>query len=235
MSISAPRMTVRTHVPWPLRISAIVAVLAVVIAGGFWLYESGKAFAGFGKNLKDEVATLTVENQRLRQDNARLAAAESAAQGRLNIETSTQSQLGNQIRNLELENAKLKDDVAFFDNLSANTPSGEVAIKRLQVNAEDMPGQMHYRMLITQGGGTDHAFMGDLQMIVTLQQGGKAAMMNLPDPSVPGDARAFQVSFRFFKRLEGTFRIPQGATVKQVEARVLEHGIVRSQETVAVN
>ena len=60
-------------------------------------------------------------------------------------------------------------------------------------------------------------------------------MMNLPDASVPGDVKAYQVSFRFFKRLEGTFKLPPGDIVKQVEARLLEHGIVRSQDTVAVD
>jgi hypothetical protein len=60
-------------------------------------------------------------------------------------------------------------------------------------------------------------------------------MINLPDPNVPGDAKAYQLSFRFFKRLEGTFKVPAGAVVKQVEARLLEHGIVRSQQTVAVD
>ena len=54
MSISAPRMTVRTHVPWPVRIGVAVVVLAVVVLGGFWLYESGKSFAGFGRNLNDD-------------------------------------------------------------------------------------------------------------------------------------------------------------------------------------
>jgi hypothetical protein len=235
MSISAPRMTVRTHVPWPMRIGILAVVLALVSLGGFWLYQTGKSFAGFGRNLNEEVVTLRQDNVALRAENARLSAAAGAAQARLDIETSTQAQLGNQIRDLAMENAKLKDDVAFFDNLSANSPTGGVAIKRLVVTKDASAGQIDYRMLITQGGSNDHAFSGDLQLTVTLQQQGKAAMINLPDPNVPGDAKAYQLSFRFFKRLEGTFKVPAGAVVKQVEARLLEHGIVRSQQTVAVD
>jgi hypothetical protein len=235
MSISAPRMTVRTHVPWPVRIGIGAVVLALVAFGGFWLYESGKSFAGFGRNLNDEVASLKRDNDSLRLDNAKLAVDAGAAKARLDIETSTQAQLGNQIRDLELENAKLKDDVAFFDNLSANTQTGGVAIKRFEVQKDSVADQMRYRMLLTEGVSNDHAFSGDLQLIVTLQHEGKAVMMNLPDASMPGDAKAYQVSFRFFKRLEGTFKLPPGDTVKQVEARLLEHGIVRSQDTVAVD
>ncbi len=228
-------MTVRTHVPWPLRFGIGALVVAVAALGGFWLYETGKSFAGFGRNLNEEVAQLKQDNATLRADNGRLSAAASAAQARLDIETSTQAQLGKQIRDLELQNAKLKDDVAFFDNLSANTPTAGAAIKRLVVTKDPDSTQLTYRMLLTDGGSNDHGFSGDLQLTVTLQQGGKAAMMNLPDPAVPGDARAYQVSFRFFKRLEGTFKVPAGTSVKQVEARLLEHGIVRSQQTVAVD
>ncbi len=229
-------MTVKTHVPWPLRIAALAIGVILVTSGGYWLYQSGKSFAGFGKNLKDEVARLETENTQLQADNKRLTARADAAEGRLFIETSTQAQLGQQIRSLEMENAKLKDDVAFFDNLStAQAPTAEVSIKRFLVQPDEVVGQLHYRMLVTQGGSADHAFAGELQLILTLQRQGKTAIMNLPDPAVPAEVRAFQVNFRFFKRLEGTFAVPPGAVVTQVQARILEHGIVRSQQSVAVN
>ncbi len=235
MSISAPRMTVKTHVPWPLRIAVGIVVLALAFALGLFLYESGKDFAGFGRPLKDEVVRLRAENSELREESTRLKDAATAAQSRLEIEKSTQAELGTQIRSLELENAKLKDDAAFFENLSSSTPQAGVAIKRLEVRPDAVPGQFHYRILVTQGGGAEHEFTGDLQLLVTLQEGGKAAMMNLPDPSAASDPKAFQISFRFFKRLEGTFKAPAGAVVKQVEARILERGAVRSQQSVAVS
>ena len=235
MSISAPRMTVKTHVPWPLRIGAGLVVLALAAALGLFLYQSGKDFAGFGRGLKDEVVRLRAENVELREEMGRLREAASAAQSRLDIEKSAQSELGVQIRSLELENAKLKDDAAFFENLSSSAPAAGVAIKRLEVQPDTVPEQFHYRILITQGGGADHEFNGDLQLLVTLQEGGKTAMMNLPDQSAGSDPKAFQISFRFFKRLEGTFKAPTGAVVKQVEARILERGAVRSQQSVAVS
>jgi hypothetical protein len=235
LSISAPRMTVRTHVPWPVRAGALMVILAISAALGMWLYEEGKRFAGFGEDLRSEVSRLKGENAALAADRDRLAAAASSAESRLNIERSAQETLGNQIRSLELDNAKLKDDVAFFENLSASGPVDGLAIKRLQVEKDTIPHQMHYRLLVIQGGHVDHDFNGDLQLIVTLQQGGKAVIMNFPDGSPGTDAKAFQVSFRFFKRIEGTFRVPAGASVSQFEARVLEKGAVRAQRSVTVS
>jgi hypothetical protein len=235
LSISAPRMTVRRHIPWSLKAAAGVLILAVSVVLGMWIYQEGKSFAGFGEDLRSEVHRLRDQNAALAVEKDRLAAAASSAESRLNIERSSQETLGNQIKSLELDNAKLKDDVAFFENLSASGPVDGLAIKRLQIEKDSVPQQMHYRLLVIQGGHVDHDFNGELQLIVTLQQGGKAVIMNFPDATPGTDAKAFQVNFRFFKRIEGNFRVPPGASVKQFEARVLEKGTVRAQRAVTVS
>jgi len=235
LSISAPRVTVKTHIGWRMKSLLLVVLVAVAAVSGTWLYEAGARVAGFGENFRSEVAQLRENNKTLKAQNEQLAAAASAAESRLDIERSTQAQLGNQIMALERENAKLKDDAAFFENLSSVGPATGLAIKRLQVEKDAVPGQMHYRMLITQGGKFDHDFVGEFQLIVTLQQQGKTVIMNLPNGSPGTDGNAFQMSFRFFKRVEGDFQIPPGASVKQVQARILAKGVVRAQQTVMLD
>ncbi|HLT02619.1 MAG TPA: hypothetical protein VK001_10580, partial [Geminicoccaceae bacterium] len=39
-SVSATRMTVRRHVPWPLRLASLAFVAAIGAAGGMWLWSS---------------------------------------------------------------------------------------------------------------------------------------------------------------------------------------------------
>ncbi len=225
-------MTVRSHQPWPLRVLVLIAAAVVVFAAGYWIYEQGRSFGGFGKDLHAELARLREQNAALSVEHDRLEKGEADALSRLNIEQSAQQQLGNQIRSLELENARLKDDVAFFENLSANGPQNGLEIKRLQVGNDLIPQQMRYRLLVTQGGKNDHDFNGQLQLLVTLQHDGKTDIMNLPDGAAGAASKPFQVNFRYFERIEGTFTIPPGATVKQVEARILEKGAVRAQQTV---
>ena len=235
LSVSAPRVTVKTYVGWPLKLFLVVAIAALAAVLGIWLYEAGAHVAGFGEDFRSEVGHLREENRALKAQTESLAAAASAAESRLDIERSAQAQLGVQIMALERENAKLKDDAAFFENLSSATPATGLAIRRFQVERDAVPDQIHYRMLITQGGKFDHDFSGEFQLIVTLQQQGKTVMMNLPNSSPGTDSSAFQVSFHFFKRIEGDFQIPPGASVKQVQARILVKGVVRAQQTVTLD
>lgn len=235
LSISAQRVTVRNHIPWRVRIAILALILAASAIAGIWLFQQGKRFAGFGEDLRGEVQRLKTENEALVAERDTLTAAAASAESRLKIERSAQETLANQVKSLELDNAKLKDDVGFFESLSASGPLNGLAMKRLQVEKDSIPQQMRYRLLVIQGGPINHDFNGDLQLIITLQQGGKAVMMNLPDSSPGTDAKAFQVSFRFFKRIEGTFQVPPGAVVKQFEARVLEKGVVRVQGAIPVS
>ena len=235
LSISAPRMTVRRHVPWTMRAAFVLVLVGAFLLGGKWVYHLGRDFAGFGEDLHGEVTRLEAENAALRAERDRLTQSEGAAQSRLTIERSAQEQLGKQIKSLEIENAKLKDDVSFFENLSANGPVGGLSIKRMRVERDVVPEQMRYRILVTQGGKIDHDFSGELQLLVTLQEEGKAVIINLPGAASDADAKTFLVNFRLFERLEGTFHVPPGALVKQVEARILEKGTVRAQQTVMVS
>lgn len=228
-------MTVQRHVSWPVRVVFVLVLVGTFLIGGKWVYELGRDFAGFGEDLHAEVTRLRGENESLRSERESLTKSEIAAQSRLSIERSTQDQLGKQIKSLEIENAKLKDDISFFENLSASGPLTGLAIKRMVVERDVLPGQFHYRILVTQGGKIDHDFNGDLQLLVSLQHEGKTVIMNLPGDAPNAGAKSFLVNFRFFERLEGTFQIPTGAVVKQVEARILEKGTVRAQQTVMVS
>lgn len=242
LSISAPRMTIKTHIPWPLRALAAIVVLGISVALGLWAYDMGKRFTGLGLDLKAEVEQLREQVQALTAERDRLAASSNNGDSRLNLERAMQEQLASQIKSLEMENGKLKDDLAFFENLSggAAAPAG-VSIKRFQVEPDTVPGQMRYRILLVQGGRSNKDFAGNLQLVLTLQQGGKAVMMTLPKPATAGsgpesetDLNPYQISFRFYKRIEGTFSIPADATLKQVQARILEHGAIRAQQMIVM-
>jgi hypothetical protein len=229
-SVSAPRMTVRTHVPWPLRVGAWVLLLGVSAALGLWIYDAGRRFAGLGSDspelirLRGELATVTADRDRLQ-------AAANATESRLGIERSTQQQLVNQVRSLEVDNARIQEDLAFFESLSTKGETTGLAIKRMVVERDEVPGHMRYKILVTQGGKQTRDFTGSLQLILTLQQGNKAVIINLPDNDPKADAKAFKLGFRRYQRLEGNLVIPEGAVLKQVQARILENGQVRKQQS----
>ena len=68
LSISAPRMIVRSHLPWPLRWIVFALMLGFSAAIGLWAFEFGKDIAGLDRNAKAELAELRIEVAKLRSE-----------------------------------------------------------------------------------------------------------------------------------------------------------------------
>jgi hypothetical protein len=220
--ISAPKMTVRTHVAWYWRWLGMVAALAVSLVIAAWLYDAGRRFAGFDRSeTEQELAQLRATVAKLEQETRRLRAIADASESRLKIEQSAQAQLGSQVKSLEDQNTRLKEDLAFFENL---TPAADkLSIHRFKVEPDALPGEYRYRLLVLQGGRRDREFQGSLQLVVSLQENGRDGMIIVPDQASATDS-AYRLGFKYFQRVEGTFRVPPKAKVVSVQARVLERG-----------
>ena len=66
LSISAPRMSVRRHLPWPLRWAVLALALGFSAALALWAFEAGKSIAGLDRRSAEELEQLRVEVVRLR-------------------------------------------------------------------------------------------------------------------------------------------------------------------------
>ena len=220
--ISAPKMTVRTHVAWYWRWLGMVATLALSLVIAAWLYDAGRRFAGFDRSeVEQELAQLRESVIRLEAEAKRLRSIADASESRLKIEQSAQAQLSAQVRTLEEQNTRLKEDLAFFENL---TPAGDkLSIHRFKVEADAIPGEYRYRLLVLQGGRRDREFNGSLQLVIGVRENGRDGMIILPDQASAGNP-AYRLQFKYFQRVEGTFKVPPKAKVVTVQARVMEQG-----------
>lgn len=230
--ISAPRVAVRTHLPWHWRVLTLVVILAVSLALAGWVYDAGRRFSGFDRSESEqELKDLRSKSAKLELELSQLRSLADASESKLQIELTTQQQLTRTTKALEEENARLKEDLSVFENLAqAEGPEGSLSINRLRVEA-DMADQYRYRMLVAlQSGKKDREFNGRLQLAVALQQDGKPVMMILP-AAEGAAAKSFELKFKHFRRLEGTFKIPVGARLKSVEVRLLQDGVVKASKT----
>jgi hypothetical protein len=221
--ISAPRMMVRTQLAWYWRWLVVIMIAACSYAIGTWAYDAGRRFAGFDRSeLEDELKRLRSSVSRLQAEAGRLRATSDAGESKLKMEQSAQAQLASQVKLLVEENTRLKEDLAFFENLA---PSGErLTIHRFTVHPEALPGEYRYRMLVTVGGARkERQFQGSIQLVVNVQTQGRNAMLLIPEDS-RADVAAFNLNFKYFQRVEGTFRVPEKVKVQSVQARVLEQG-----------
>ena len=166
--------------------------------------------------------------EKLQLERDRLSATVNAAESQLNIERSAQKQLVIQVKALESANVKLKEDLAFFESLlPADASAQGVSIRRLKAEAV-APNQLRYQLLIMQGGKGQGQFNGNLQLAVSVVQGGKNVMMNYPD-NAAGSADKFKLAFKHYQRVEGVLTLPDGVSMKSVQARVLNNGQIRTQ------
>lgn len=234
--ISAPRVAVRTHVPWYWRALSVIVLAAISLALAGWIYDAGRRFAGFEQSLStQEIESMRERLARLEGELEAARKVANSSESRLRIESTTQEMLSSQIKALEEENTRLKADLAMFENL-AGSQTGEsgLAISRLQVVPEGNGGQYRYRLLLAQTGDKkDKEFKGLIQFVATVQRGKETAMMQIPAAGDPGAAQ-YQISFRYFRRLEGSFSVAPGTQVRRVEARLVQDGAVRASQSVTL-
>lgn len=234
--ISAPKMTVRTHVAWYWRWLGMLVFLSFSLALAAWMYDAGRRFAGFDRSeLENNFARLRESMSRLEGEAARLRSIANASESRLKIEQTAQVQLAAQVKTLEEENNRLKEDLAFFENLVPTERRGDkVSIHRFKVERDVLPGEYRYRLLVLQGGRLDREFHGSLQLVVEMQQDGRDATIIIPESSEAGGT-AFKLNFKYFRRVEGTFRVPAGARVRTIQARILENGSNEARTSQNIN
>jgi hypothetical protein len=209
-----------------------VVLLALALALAGWIYDAGRGFAGFDSGESEhKLSELRVRVGQLEEEAARLNLLASASESKLQIERTAQQELGDQIKRLEADNARLREDVAVFEHLVAETKTPGIGIERLQVERGDAPDSYRYRMLlIAPSLPKDKEFLGGLQLAVTLMSNGKAVILTIPqvgEGNVP-------VAFKHFRRVEGMFQVPAEAVAKLVEARLFQNGILVATQRVSL-
>lgn len=233
--ITAAQVAVRTHVPWYWRATAVVGIVALALALAAWVYDSGRRFAGYDRSASDaEIRTLREKVAQFEDETARLRAIANASDSNLQIERTTRDQLSRQVKNLEEENTRLKENLAVFDNLAKGGSKGEsLNVSRLRVEPDGVPGHYRYRLLLSrQGEQAGEEFRGSLQFYLTvLQAAGDSAMIILPRPDDP-EAGRFAVNFRSFRTIEGRFQIAPEARIKRVEVRLVQGNAVKASQSI---
>jgi hypothetical protein len=233
--ISAPRVAVRTHVPWYWRALSVILLSAASLALAGWIYDAGRQFAGFDRGISDQ--ELAAMRERVATLEAELESAQKIAnssESRLRIESTSLERLAKQISALEEENSRLKADLATFESLAGGqTGNSGLAISRLQILPAGA-GQYRYSLLLAHTGDKkDKEFNGMIQLAAIVQRGKETVMIQIPAANDPATSQ-YRVSFRHFRRLEGSFMVPGDALIKRVEARLLQDGVVKASQSVSL-
>ncbi|MDE2594877.1 MAG: hypothetical protein KGL57_11625 [Burkholderiales bacterium] len=227
LSISAPRMAVRSHLPWPLRWALAALMLGFSAALALWAFEVGRGIAGLPQlthQANQTVELLQTQLSEVRADRDRAQSIANTADSLLKTERVTQQKLAEQVKQLEASNQTLKDDLGFFERLLPATGEG-ISVRALQIEMADA-GQARYQLLVMQQGGrVQPEFRGHFELTANGLLDGRPWT-----ESTPLVKQALQ--FKQYQRVDGILPVPPKVQLKQVFVRVLDdRGVLRASQT----
>lgn len=233
--IAAPRLSVRPHIAWYLRWSMMLPFVLAALGLVWFAYNSGMEFAGFHRGqTQQELSMLREKLARLTDENSQLGKKVAQFEQQIQMEQGHSEEIARQMKNLNDENMRLKDDLNFFQNLTAeNGKEGELAIHRLRLERDKMPGEYRVRMLLAQSGQRAKEFIGSYQIIATIVQNGHKTTQLFP--SGESGHEQFQLNFKYYVRLEQSLKLPQDAQLLNIQVRLFEHGVSEPKARLSVN
>lgn len=215
--IGAPRVVVRRHMPWQLLLLVVFFALGL-IGSLIWIVHSG--LWGSEGQLAELRAQL-----RLQQDELlALRSTVGTGQNAVSMERAAQQQLLARIRDLEGENASLKEEMLVFERLVPGAGQAQgIRIESFRVFREG--ARYRYRLLFAfQSAQRGDLFHGRFQVVVRYQVDGREQQLLLPSKLAEAE-----VEVRHFLRREGVFELPPGGVPGLIEVRVLQGDTLKAK------
>jgi hypothetical protein len=231
LTISAPRMAVRSALPWPFRWAVLAIVFGFCAAIGLWAFEFGKDIAGLERGSKEELARLRAEVQTFKTSLDKVKEERDQAQSIANTagtlvttEKASYERLAAQVKQLEADNASLRDDLGFFEKLIPAAAGDGVAIRGLQAELKE-GATIKWQVLVIQASRNAAEFNGRLELTFSGVQNGKPWTGVLPTGPMA-------VKIKQYGRVEGTFEVPAQVVVKGVQAKVMDGPALRATQSI---
>jgi hypothetical protein len=230
LTISAPRMSVRSAMPWPLRWAVAAIMLGFCAAIALWAFEFGRDIAGLDHDakqellkLRSEMAGIHAELDKAQEERDKAQSIANTAGTLVTAGKASEDKLMEQVKQLQAENQSLRNDLGFFEKLIPTSGVEGVTIRGLQ--AELLNGKdIKWQVLVIQASKNASEFNGVLELTFSGVLNGKPWSSTLP---TGGQA----LKIKQYGRLEGVFEVPAQVQVKGVQAKVLEGSAVRATQS----
>lgn len=231
LTVSAPRVSVRSALPWPVRWIVFAIVFGFCAAIALWAFEFGKDIAGLDRGTKAQLLQARSELVALRQDLAALQTAQNEAQSVANTAETLRSaerasfeKLTALNKQLEATNQSLRDDLGFFEQLIPAVAGDGLSIRSLQAERLN-DRELRWQVLLVQSTRNATEFEGHLVMSFTGLQDGKPWAATLP-------ANGQLIKLKQYGRIEGVVELPTQAVVKGMTAKVMVGSVVKVVQSI---
>jgi len=223
--ISAPRMAVRTHLPWWGRAVVVITLVGMIVGMWWWGFDFGQIFGGFNRQeVEARLVTLEAESKKLRTEAIDIRAKNATLESELAMARGAQETQQKQSIELAGENAQLKEELAFLQKLVSDS-SKQIGVQLQRLSVErDSDEMWHYNLLVVRGGSPKDDFEGRLVLQASvLPPDGGMRTVTLPDDE-PDAQAPLNLRFKYYQRVEGTLRLPPGSRLTALTAKAYETG-----------
>lgn len=227
-------MAVRPALPWHWQVAGVAAAAALV---GIVVFLVLRTWSAGPADTEAELSALRARAGAQAVELGELRARAAQNERQLQIERAAAADLARQVKALTFDNAALKEDLAFFQSLMAAGKADDqpgLTINRFRLKPQAVAGEFRYQMLLVQSGPRLKEFDGRLEFVLDVLHEGRKLVLVLP---AEGDTEAgdYRLSFKFFQRVEGTFKLAPGSVLKAMQVRVFENGVRAPRLTQSLN
>lgn len=165
------------------------------------------------------------------------------ADGELVIERSARQELETQLHAAQAEVGRVRDQLAFYEQLLPPGPEGSVDIRGVQIDREG--GGLRYKVLLMRSGRNGATpFAGALRFQATGALKGETVTVELAPMQVKAEigpvtatgenlaAASLALQFDQYQRSQGILAVPEGFVPESVTVSVLEGETVRASRSV---
>lgn len=195
----------------------------------WWGFDFGQIFGGFNrKEVEAQIASLEAQAAQLKGESSELRARATQAESDLEMTKAALATVSKQALDQQNEATQLKEELAFLRKLfSDSNKQPGLSIQNVSVE-RDGADRWRYSLLVVRGGNPREEFDGHLALSVALnggEPGGaqRPAGLTLPDDQ-PDQAAALKLRFKYYQRVEGSFRVPAGTAPRALTVRAFESG-----------
>ena len=194
-----------------------------------WAFEFGRDIAGLEnggqaqiQQLRAQIVALKAEMETAREQRDQAQSIANTAGTLVAAEKASSEQVNSQVKQLEAENRRLRDDLGFFEKLMHTDSTDPVAIRGLQAESFDN-GKIRWQVLVIQSKKNAPELVGRLEIQLTGMSNGKPWS---------GAATTMPIKILQYGRLEGTLEIPAQVSVKGLTAKVIDGQAVRASQSI---
>jgi len=209
-------LVVKSHRPWQrwlILIGSWVGVFVVVLFS-YWLgqTQAGYNLVEIAKEREALQQALTEQKDKARQQGEQVTVLERAQV----IDNQSYTVVRNDLKRMQEEILELREEVEFYRGIvSPRERQAGLDIQTFKLESADEERLYHFELVMSQVLKNDRFVKGVVKLFVHGVQDGEPLSLDFRDIS-PNKSVGRNLSFRYFQRMNGEIRLPEGFVPRNV-------------------